>query len=61
MTQGLLLPTDGYWRKVKRTDPRARALADRHYSRQTVGAAGFMASGRVLVLFHARPSKGGRL
>lgn len=50
MTQGMLLPADGYWRKVPRTDPRARALADRHYSRQTVGARDFMASGRVLVM-----------
>lgn len=50
MTQALLLPVDGYWSKVRRTDRRARALADRHYSRQTVGAAEFMASGRVLVM-----------
>lgn len=50
MTQGLLLPADGYWRKVRRCDVRARHLADRHYSRQTVGATDFMASGRVLVL-----------
>ena len=38
------------WRQVKRDDPRARALADRHYSRQTVGAKDFMASGRTFVL-----------
>jgi|SRR4051812_41984158 hypothetical protein len=38
------------WLKVKRTDRRARALADRHYSRQTVGAVDFMASGRTFVL-----------
>lgn len=50
MTQGLLLPPDGYWQKVRRTDPRARVLADRHYSRQTVGAPEFMANGRTLVL-----------
>lgn len=41
---------DGRWHKVKRTDPRARALADRHYSRQTVGARDFMASGKTFVL-----------
>ncbi len=41
---------DGAWHRVQRQDPRARALADRHYSRQTPGAADFMASGRVLVL-----------
>ena len=45
-----LFESDGYWHKVKRCDPRARALADRHYSRQTIGAAEFMASGRTLVL-----------
>lgn len=50
MSQGELLPLDGYWRRVTRTDPRARALADRHYSRQTIGAREFMASGRTLVL-----------
>lgn len=38
------------WRQVKRTDARARALADRHYSRQTVGAPDFMASGKTFVL-----------
>lgn len=45
-----LFPADGHWRAVKRTDPRARALADRHYSRQTHGAPEFMASGRTLVM-----------
>lgn len=39
-----------YWRKVSRCDPRARALADRHYSRQTVGAVEFTPPGRVWVL-----------
>jgi hypothetical protein len=41
---------EGRWHKVKRTDPRARVLADRHYSRQTVGARDFMANGKTLVL-----------
>jgi hypothetical protein len=40
----------GPWRRVKRSDARARALADRHYSRQTVGAVDFMPAGRVFVL-----------
>lgn len=40
----------GYWRQVRRTDARARALADRHYSRQTVGAAEFAPPGRTFVL-----------
>lgn len=38
------------WEHVSRFDVRARELADRHYSRQSVGAAGFMPPGRVLVL-----------
>lgn len=41
---------DGLWRRVSARDARARALADRHYSRQTPGASDFMASGRKLVL-----------
>lgn len=40
----------GHWRMVKRTDPRARELADRHYSRQSIGAAEFMGPGRAFVL-----------
>ncbi len=39
------------WQQVKRSDVRARELADRHYSRQTVGAVDFMASGKTWVLF----------
>ena len=46
----LLFELDGYWRPCKRTDPRARRLADQHYSRQTPGAAEFMASGKTLVM-----------
>lgn len=38
------------WMRVKRNDRRARVLADRHYSRQTVGAVDFMASGKTFVL-----------
>ena len=38
------------WIRVKRTDPRARELADRHYSRQKIGALGFVPPGRCLVL-----------
>jgi len=53
VTQVLLLPADGYWSKVRRTDRRAVALADRHYSRQTVGAPEFMASGRTFVMLTA--------
>lgn len=38
------------WWVVTKYDPRARALADRHYSRRTVGGDGFMACGRTLVM-----------
>lgn len=39
------------WEESWRSDPRARAIADRHYSRQTVGAIGFVPPGRCLVLY----------
>lgn len=45
-----LFPFDGAWHQVRRSDPRARVLADRHYSRQTIGAVEFMASGKTFVL-----------
>ena len=38
------------WHEVTKYDARARALADRHYSRQRPGAAQFMPPGRTLVL-----------
>jgi hypothetical protein len=47
---GRLFDLGGYWHRVPRTDPRARALADRHYSRQTQGAQEFTPPGKVLVL-----------
>lgn len=40
----------GPWRQVRRCDPRAVALADRHYSRQTVGAAEALPPGETFVL-----------
>ena len=39
------------WTKTKRTDDRARLLADRHYSRQTIGSPHFTPPGRALVLY----------
>ena len=39
-----------HWQISHRCDPDARALADRHYSRQTVGAVNFVQPGRSLVL-----------
>jgi hypothetical protein len=38
------------WHLSWRADPVARGLADRHYSRQTVGAEQFVPPGRCLVL-----------
>ena len=38
------------WRLSWRADPVARALADRHYNRQSVGADQFVPPGRCLVL-----------
>lgn len=38
------------WSLSWRADPRARALADRHYNRQQIGAAQFVPPGRCLVL-----------
>jgi hypothetical protein len=38
------------WRRVGRSDPAARAIADRHYNRQSIGAREFVPPGRCLVL-----------
>ncbi len=38
------------WRLSWRADPAARAIADRHYNRQKIGAAQFVPPGRCLVL-----------
>ena len=39
-----------YWNISHRCDPESRVIADRHYSRQTIGAKGFVQPGRCLVL-----------
>lgn len=39
-----------HWFQVPRTDKRARELADRHYSRQTIGATEFCRAGENIVL-----------
>ena len=44
---------ESMWGLSWRADPHARAIADRHYNRQAVGAAQFVPPGRCLVL--ARP------
>lgn len=41
------------WMLSHRADPRAVALADRHYSRQKVGTPQFVPPGRCLVLYTA--------
>jgi hypothetical protein len=38
------------WQLTNRSDPEVRPLADRHYNRQKIGAAGFVPPGRCLVL-----------
>lgn len=47
---GRLFDMGGVWHQVAKTDPRARQLADRHYSRQTVGATCFTGPGKSLAL-----------
>lgn len=39
------------WRLSHRADPKAVALADRHYSRQKIGSPQFVPPGRCLVLY----------
>jgi hypothetical protein len=43
----------GPWIRVAKFDPRGAALADRHYSRRTVGSAQFMPPGQTVVLVTA--------
>lgn len=58
--QPRLFDMGGLWHQVRRCDPRARVLADRHYSRQTPGAAEFMVSGRTLASYERILSHEGR-
>lgn len=44
------------WRLSWRADPCGRVLADRHYNRQSVGAAQFVPPGRCLVMRAEGPS-----
>jgi hypothetical protein len=46
------------WQRVHRAEEHTRDIADRHYNRQSVGAANFMPPGRALVLL--AKSKTGR-
>jgi hypothetical protein len=46
------------WQRTWRADPRLAALADRHYSRKTVGAAQFAPPGRCLPLITAAGDAG---
>lgn len=45
-----------HWYLTYRADKRASALADRHYSRQTIGAVQFAPPGRALVLLNREAS-----
>lgn len=38
------------WQKVTKFDPRSAALADRHYSRRTIGSNQFMPPGETMIL-----------
>lgn len=42
-------PFTGFWLITDRGDPQVRALADRHYTRQTIGAVSFVRNGQNLV------------
>lgn len=44
--------TPQLWVRIDIEDPRARELADRHYSRRTPGAEGFVGPGRRFLLGH---------
>lgn len=46
------------WSMSNRADPFAAAIADRHYSRQKVGAKQFVPPGRCLVLKAGSPDRG---
>lgn len=39
------------WERISVEDPRGAELADRHYSRQTIGARGFMPPGKRIALW----------
>lgn len=41
-----------FWQPSNRADPRAAAIADRHYNRQKIGAPQFVPPGRCMVLRH---------
>ena len=49
------MTTAQYWHRVDHTDPRALAMADRHYSRQSPGTPEFMSNGQKIVLLHFAP------
>lgn len=49
------------WTRIDIEDPRARELADGHYSRQTPGAAGFVGPGRRFLLGHFDASELGAI
>lgn len=41
-----------YWKQVHHSDPRALAMADRHYSRRSPGTPEFVCAGEKIVLMH---------
>jgi hypothetical protein len=49
-----------FWERVTKFDPRACALADRHYSRRKPGSGQFMPPGQTIVLYASPDQTGGR-
>lgn len=56
MSQLLLIPDADPWRQVTKWHRGAVEMADRHYSRQSVGSDQFLPPGRTLVLFAEGPT-----
>jgi hypothetical protein len=48
-------PPTELWYRIDHADPRAVAMADRHYSRQTPGSPEFTRPGNKIVLLHYAP------
>jgi len=48
--QDVLIPTDSQWYEVSKGNQTARMIADRHYSRQSVGDKQFVGPGHTMVL-----------
>lgn len=57
VTADLFMPPElaaGAWSRVTKFDPRTAAMADRHYSRRTIGSNQFMPPGQTVILLADR-------